>query len=490
MRRRALLAALAASTSAAAGCSVLQSDERTRAPLDVEETTRPPTTGLEYDPPDAMARGFRAPADADHEVVVGVPRKIPEGVMLSVGFTSPPSSESPATLYASVVVPADADGPVELPVGATPPLSAYRGDRVGGGDGLLLVPERAGTEMGSVVKRDRGCWRPRRAAVPASTSARSVELSPGEGLEREYYVVTSWGTDRCLRPGRYRFQAPAGWRVAVSAFERVEPERSRYEDPDVPPLPGFQGTRWYHATDADVFLEPEAESVGLPTAAVAFTFHNQRWRPLRAPADAWRLYKRRGDAWYPIAPLTRGDGERVFHPGSRERLELDLFTDPDAPGDARTAVGGLDGGTYAVAYPTAYTVPRVESDLEREGPTAALVAVVGERPALTTTGAVDHVADDGHVRHAYTTPDESAIATLQLRRIEDAPGERLILEQVLQRDALRNALATLRTAPDATTTVAYHTDPSAIERTVALVDPDARGLRFRFVNANYEMTYR
>ena len=500
MRRRPLLTALAAaaSTSATAGCSALESTERPPDPFDVDETTTEPTTALDYDgPPRGLESGFEVPGDDDHEVVVTRPWDIPSKVGITVGVTEPPSEAGPATLFASIGLAESAEAPVELPAGATPPLSGYHGEAMDGPREMLLVPRRAGVEMDDVVKRDLGCWRTRQQPFPEPTTG-TVVLDPGESVGREYYLVTPWSSSVCLPSGTFEFEADAGWSFHVSSFDLVQPDRSRFEEADVPDLPGFAGTRWFHDPDPRLFVEPQMQSLGLRGGSTRLVFHNQRWRSVVAGRRSWALYKFVDDDWYPIAPLSSvGDLSHVL-PGRTSEVELSFYTNPNAPSpEDPTSVGGLGEGTYAVAYPADLTIPgpvEVDDD-EGTKPTAALVSLVGQQPAFEASDAVDHVRDEAGVRHVYTTADESSVATLRLREVPESDGrdgsdlQTLVLEQVLQRDALRDALVTFREAGDDVDAIVYHTDASDIEDVTAWIDPDGDGLAFWFEDTGYRGSY-
>ena len=500
MRRRALLTALAASASATAGCSLLSDSDRPQDTFAVSDTPTGTTTSMRFDtPPDGIDRAFTVPGDDDHRVATTTPTGIPRDVTVTLGFASEPSTDAPATLYARVGVRDTADGPVELRVGATPPLSAYRGVHDPEREDedarpMFLVPRRADAEFEDLVRRDQGCWRPKLPVGPQNQTVRTRTLDPGDSLAREYYLVTPWATDRCLRPGAYRFQAAAGWQFHVCPFYRDPPGESAYADEAVPNLPTFQDNRWYHDTDPDLYLRPDAEQVGLPSATARLQFRNQTDRRVLVDETSWAFYKLQNGTWHTIAPLTPppdGTDFGPIHPGQSSTLSLSLTTDPDAASDDdRRAIGGLSQGRYAVAYPASLNLPGPGTD--DVAPTAALLTVVGNPPTVDATDAIDHVTDRDDVSHLHTTPDESAVATLQLERTTTADDDRpttLITEQILQRDALRNAIVHLQTAPDPIHTVVYHTTPAQVAHTTTWIDPDADGLTFTYDDTTYTMTY-
>ena len=415
MRRRALLTALAASASVTAGCSLLSDSNRPQDTFAVSDPPTETTTTMAFDQsPEAVDRAFTVPGDDDHRVAATIPTGIPRDVSVTLGFTSEPSRDAPATLYARVGVPETADGPVDLRVGATPPLSAYRGVHDAEREDedsrrMFLVPRRAGVESDEVVRRDQGCWRPKLPVGPGTQTERTRTLDPGESLAREYYLVTPWANDRCLRPGAYRFSAAAGWQFHVCPFSRDPPGESAHADETVPDLPTFADNRWYHETGPDLFLRPRAEQVGLPSATARFEFWNQTDRRVLVDETSWAFCKLENGTWHTIAPLTPAGDETDFdpiYPGRSSALSLSLTTDPDAASDDdRRAIGGLGQGLYAVAYPASLDLPGPGSD--DVAPTAALLTVVGNPPEVDATDAIDHVTDRDRVRHAHTTPDDS-----------------------------------------------------------------------------------
>jgi hypothetical protein len=500
MRRRALLAALTASASAIAGCSLLSNSERPQDTFAVSETPTETTTARTFDPPsDPVQRAFVVPDEGDHRVAVTAPTGIPDDVSITLGFTSAPSPDEPATLYARVGVRDAADGPVELPVGATPPLSAYRGVHEPEATdedarSMLLVPQRAGVAFDELVRRDQRCWRPKLPVGPQDGTEKTRSLDPGEALAREYYLVTPWANDRCLRRGAYEFRAAAGWQFHLCPYHREAPDESAYTNETVPHLPGFRGTHWYHEADPTLFVRPQPEQVGLPSATARLEFRNQTDSTVRVDESAWALYKLESGRWYPIAPLAGLDDTVEYdpiYPGRTSSLSLTFTTNPDAVDDDEPrAVGGLAQGRYAVAYPATLELPGPDDDGAR--PTAALLTVVGNPPEVDTTDAIDHVTDRDGVRHVHTTTDESAIGTLRLERTTATDGERvtpLITEQILQRSALRNAILELERAPDNIDAVVYHTDPTEIVRTTAWIDRDSSGLTFTYDGTAYAMRY-
>ena len=477
---------------------MLDDGDRPRETFAVGETTTESTTELAFQSPSGdVRRGFAVPGNDDHRVAVTVPTNVPDDVAVTLGFTGSPTRDEPATLYVRLQVLESADAPVDLPVGATPPLSAYRGvhDPENGSERpMFLVPRRASASFDALVRRDQACWRPKLPVGPEDATAGTRTLSPGESVAREYYLVTPWANDRCLQPGTYLFEAAAGWRFSVCPFDRDPPGDSANAGVAAPSLPGFDSTRWYHdaGPDSELYLEPRSEQVGLPSTTARFAFRNQTYRRLVFDEHAWALFKLANDRWYPIAPLSGAPGgstAAALLPGNDAELALSLTTDPDAAADDdRRAIGGLGEGRYAVAYPATLSPPGPGNDGLR--PTAALFTVVGNPPRVDATGAVDHVTDRDGVRHLYTTPDESAVATLRLDAVDD-PGdaERLLTEQVLQRDALRDAIVALRGAPSDVDAVVYHTEPADIVQVVAWVDPGSNGLTFTYDGDAYAMDY-
>ncbi|NHN40495.1 hypothetical protein G9C85_02435 [Halorubellus sp. JP-L1] len=501
MRRRALLAAVAAGSSTLAGCSVLESEDPERGTFDVSETTASTTTlGFDADP-SSLSRGFAVPGTDDHEVAVTTPEDVPDGLEVTLGFANPPSREAPATVYLRVAVRETADRSVDVPVGATPPFSTYEGATADGGRRLYVVPRRAGVEFDELVRRDRGCWRPRLPVGPDEPTAGSRTLEPGDALEREYYLVTPWANDRCLQPDQYRFEADAGWSFHVAPFFVQRPEESAYADASVPGLPGFETTHWYHDAGHRLYVAPDAEQVGLPSATTTLDLHNHLRRAVTVDERAWTLYKLDAGSWYPIAPLTGGPARRRLLPGETSTLALQFYTDPDAPdAGTRYAVGGLGQGRYAVGYPLSMTIPGRDpgpstdagpsSESVESGPRAALLTVVGNEPPLDTADAIDHVDVRDGTAHAHTTADESAPASVRVARNGSSDAPRPVREQVLQCAAIRSAVALLRDGVDGerVDSVLYHAEPATIDRARTWLASVVGATTFGFEGATYRVS--
>lgn len=499
MRRRALLSAAAAGSSLLAGCSMF--DESTTRPdeFDVTVTSEPPTAELTYALNlSDLAGGFDVPSREHHAVAVTEPRGVPDPASLTVGFAAAPSVASPATLMISLEVPGSASSGVELPEGVTPPLSTYHGTAPDGDKRLFLVPETAGVEQDEVVRRDRECWRPILPVGPEEsrtvTGSETVRVEPGDSVTRAYFLVTPWAQERCLEPGQYRVDADAGWSFWVCSFDVEAPGDSRFTNRDVPALPGRRRVLWTHEAEAVLYTGPEREQVGLPNGTNRFVFHNHLLRSVAIERRSWSLFKLDDGSWFPIAPTTpttEADSE-TLRPGESRAVELRLFTDPDRPPRGeRDVLGGLGSGLYALNYPSQVTVPGSVLDSEEPPSPTALFEIVGNEPSLSPSDAIDHVTERDGTRHAYTTADESSNAVLALSRSTASPSARLIREQVLQRSALRNAVALLRNADDEgdaeIDAVHYHVAP---ERIVPVVPLLADGSVFAFEGATYEIGYR
>lgn len=497
MRRRALLSAAPAGASLLAGCSLFDDEDAGRGTLGVSETRTDPTATRAYDVDlDALANGLLLDDGSEHAVAVTTPEGVPDDVEITVGFESQPTPERPATVFVERRVPDDAAGERRVPHGRSPPLSAYEGVDPSNDHRLLLVPDEAGVPQDEMVRRDVGCWRPVLPVGPQTEyghldeTTTATVLEPGDTVIRAYFLVTPWSRDRCLPTGQYAFTAEMGWRIWVCVFDASAPDASRFEGIVVPAFPRQSAVHWYHEQDPSLYVVPENEQVGLPSATNRFTFRNTRYRSMYGSPDAWALYKLLDGGWFPIAPLTPAEPPTRILPGESVEAPLRLFSDPDrASQDERATVGGLRSGRYAVTYPETLSPAPNSVPGEESVTPAALFEIVGPDVPLDASGAIDHTRDAGETLHVYTTVDEESVATLRLDRTERPPARTLIREQVLQREALRNALVELRRREDDVTTIAYHVDPEQIVRITPWIDPTATGLRFAFEGETYEMTY-
>lgn len=504
MRRRALLSSIPLSATSLAGCSML--DESTTRPdsFDVTVTSEPPTEELTYALNlSELANGFDVPSREHQAVAVTQPTGVPDGASLTVGFAANPAAASPATLMVSLEVSGSASEGVELPVGLTPPLSTYHGTADEGDDRLFLVPEVAGDEQDDVVRRENACWRPILPVGPDdvenATEPDAVRVEPGESVTRAYYLVTPWAQDQCMMPGQYRVDADAGWSFWLCSFEVEPPGTSRFTGREVPDLPGRMRVTWTHEAEPVMYTKPEREQVGLPDGSNRFVFHNHLFRSVTIERRRWSLFKLDDESWFhiaPTAPPTETESD-TLRPGESRTIERRLFTDPDRARDSdRAVVGGLGDGLYALNYPTQVDVPGGVLDSEDPPSPSALFEIVGNEPSLSRSDEIDHVTDGDGVRDAYTTADESSNAVLELTRSTASASTRRIREQVLQRVALRDAVALLREAAEEESVdgndtdfdaVHYHVAPSRIVPVVPLL-PD--GTVFSFEGETYEVAYR
>lgn len=438
MRRRTVLATLAASVSAATpGCAGLfgRTDgggESTLTPADVPSATPTATPG-------------RVPADeASLADLDTVPRTLAlrvrqppvDHVTVDAEFAADGTPESPATVV--VTLTNDASDDRQFRFDATPPLTRHRGESEGDA-ALLLAPTPDhgwGVDVDYAPERAGNCWRAARTP-PVPAVIHFVKLGPGQSVRGRYHLLNAPGNDGCVPPGRYAFTASHGGQLVLDSWDRSAPgpdRRSVLADREVPALPAGP-TRWFHEADprTPVYLEPDRERIDLPRA-VTFTLVNHSRDRLGDGRPGWRLAKLHDGAWKPLAPRAVPAPAGVLAPGGTREWRLRLHDGPPPDGGARPVVGHLGGGTYAF-----------RAGLRgADAVYAALLAVDAPPAELTPSGRIDDATRDGDVvtvtSARYETATDPRIVTV--RRVEGDPDAvELVVEQAMQNTGLRNALA-------------------------------------------------
>jgi len=337
------------------------------------------------------------------------------------------------------------------------------------------VPSLGRTDEGYWCVDDVGPWMPE-----------TYRLNPGEWVKLEYALVGE--PNQSGRPtGTYEFRGQ-GESLSVTVWDTGSPgpeTDSRFAGRSLPPFPGDSGVQWFHeagrATTA--FVQPGTERAELD-AQVGFEMVNNSHERLRC--GHWNLYKLVDGEWFHVAPTGHTADCRILMPGGREQWGLRAFNGPavgcstgDCNCDGLTQ-GYLGGGEYAIV--AGYGQATTES--------GALVALVGDRAAVTPVDGVSTVRDGDTVtvttgRHG--DGEQPPDATFSLARADSA-GERVIAEQMMTsgrfatyEGGLRNALPFLT---DGVSRVVVETD----ERTVdGVLGYDTNSRRFRFRGQAYEV---
>ncbi|EMA19384.1 hypothetical protein [Haloarcula amylolytica] len=338
------------------------------------------------------------------------------------------------------------------------------------------VPPLGRTDEGYWRVDDVGPWMPE-----------TYRLNPGEWVKLEYALVGEPGQSG--RPtGTYEFRGQAG-SLSVSVWDTRSPgpeTDSRFAGRSLPPFPGDGGVQWYHEADraTPAFVRPSTERAKLDTQ-VGFEMVNNSHERLQC--GHWDLYKLVDGEWFHVAPAAHTADCRLLKPGSQEQWGLRAFNGPavgcgtgDCHCDGLTQ-GYLGGGEYAIV--AGYGHATNES--------AALVALVGDRAAVTPTDGVPTARDGDTVRvttDRHGDGERPTDATFTLTRTDNA-SERVIAEQVMAHGqfamsdgGLRNAIPFLI---DDVSRVVVETDEHAVD---GVLGYDTSRRRFQFRGQAYEVT--
>lgn len=477
MRRRALLASLAAGTVGLAGCSTLGGDGTdTVTPADVPDRSPTPTDRRSTTNPSRLAGTDQAP-DSRTSVVE-----------LETGPRT--YAVSPTGLYtadrAQVALWFDRTATAEHPPRVRGLLentndfqNTFRIDRIPGigqvysrqPDGydhearLHLAPTEHNPLAETVpdfTRDESGYWRVDDVGPWMSETYR---MDPGERVALEYVLVGEPGMPG--RPtGTYEFRGDEE-RLRVAVWDTTSPGPagdSRFSGRAVPSFEGETTVSWYHEADPGTvaFVRPSTERVELD-GRVDFEAVNHSHEALQC--GHWNLHKLVDGEWYHVGPLMHTADCRALAPGGRKRWSLRAFNgeavDCDCPGYGSGGFtrGYLGGGTYAAV--AGYGHPHDRS--------AALVELVGDPVSLepTADASVEREGDLVRVRtDRFDDDDHLSDSTIELRRADSADS-RVIAEQLMadseflaRSRGLRNALAVVSAAVDR---VVVRTDEHAVD---------------------------
>lgn len=222
-------------------------------------------------------------------------------------------------------------------------------------------------------------------------------------------------------------------------------------------------------------MRPASATGSLPEATVEFTLENTRSGAFRTNFYAWRLHKWVDGEWYYIAPSFWPEPMMELAPGETHSWQLiadntDLARSiPRAQGTSAITVPGLGGGTYAFGVAGWF-----EAEDHTEG-TAFVTRfdLEGGAIQLSPTPDVEERERDGD-KVLVSWPQESGDQiTYRVTKLKSVPpdAERVIAEQVIREDALRNALSLFERwamiVELRTTTAALPQGQSAGERTIS-----------------------
>ncbi|MFC4548708.1 MULTISPECIES: hypothetical protein [Halorussus] len=298
-----------------------------------------------------------------------------------------------------------------------------------------LVDERTSYERG-----DDGYWHA--AEVPPEQPA-SLWLDPEESITGEYHLLCHADTEG-FPTGRYRFGGSDGG-FSISVWDADAPgpaEGSAFEGVALPPLPRDAGTAWHHEADAttETYLRPTVEEAVIP-GRLDFELVNRSHDQVEGNPLEWHLYKLRGGEWYRIAPPETPQPLSHLSPGDTKPYTLRVFRGDPVPCDRGYDVGHLGGGRYALEVGTWGSAVR-----------AVAFDLLGDPVEVTPGDALTAVERDGDsllatAERGDAGGEHSRLAKYTLARVDSVPADadpqRLVAEQVLRRDQLRDALGLL-----------------------------------------------
>ncbi|WP_135854880.1 hypothetical protein [Halorussus salinus] len=290
-------------------------------------------------------------------------------------------------------------------------------------------------------RRENGHWHV--TEVPPE-QPESLWLDPDEEVAGEYYLLGHPDADD-VAPGRYRFGSPSeGFSVAIWDTDAPGPDGdSQFAGIGLPLLPDADEMAWYHEADSttEVYLTPSAEEAVVP-GRLDFEFVNRSHDVVEGNPLEWHLYKLSDGDWYRVAPEVTPLPLTHLSPGTTRTDALRVFHGEPVTCEDGHDVGYLGGGRYA------FTV-----GMDDRVTHAVAFDLLGDPVKVTPSDAIASVERGGDSLTATSTrgdPDDewSRPAKYDLARVDTPPADadprRLIAEQVLRRDQLRDALGLLR----------------------------------------------
>lgn len=493
MRRRALLASLAAGSASLAGCALLGDG-------DAETPTNTPAAGSPSPSPTPTAteesvtskrEPFEAPADprtvidfetAPRTYSLQNPPWLGVDADLSWWFDRTATANHPARLRGYLENTASTE--VSVPIGVVPVVGATEATQRSGdpGDATLYMAPTANnaiaTEVPEVRRNDDGHWVVTDVGEWITDNQR---LAPGARVPLEYVLVGH--PDSSGQPlGTFQFTGNESRTILyVGDSGHPGPDgESRFAGTAVPPIDDEETTAWYHEADSETvcYLEPSTEQAELD-AEIDFEVVNYGHEVVEC--GHWDLYKLVEGEWYPVRPIIHAAYCAELLPGARKEWTLRAFNgsavdcdscDEDAPNSVVLTEGYLGGGQYAMAV--GFSAPEDQS--------AALVELQGPPAEIAPSGQATVEADGDTVVMTYENQNYENMpdGALTLERTDSAEN-RILPEQLMGRDdgaiygPLRDALAMM---DDDVERVVARADASFVHHPISH-DEDVRRFRFR-----------
>jgi len=224
-----------------------------------------------------------------------------------------------------------------------------------------------------------------------------------------------------------------------------------------PPFESAEQVVCYEAVDPEgvpLVLVPERQSVQ-PNQSTKFTLRNRSEQRFDTNHYHWQLYKRVDGEWYYIAPESWPEPQMSLEAGDEHTWSLTVATGrvsdgvsiEHVEGTESLTLAGLGGGHYAFG---------TDGWFEAASPDESIALATGfelntDRLQLTPTAAISETEWDGETLVARSTRGESdgeddQPDTFVLERIDSSETdvERVITEQVVRNDQLRDSIALSR----------------------------------------------
>lgn len=379
------------------------------------------------------------------------------GIEVSQGATSDHPAEIRVFLYnlqddRDVIRPYADEPGLRLLSGDMPTFRRIEHDQ--GEASVVLAP----TERHDLAQRvpdyarsDTGVWylEERERCLPEE-----IPIAGGELLEGRFALLAS-DRDIGFPLGRYDTDKIGDQRsVQLHVWQTSRPGvdiDSRFDFGSVTPLGPFddlEDAHWYHqaSPSTEVYVAPSTEHVE-PPAVVSFDAVNHSRDVLEDDTVGAQLYKKVGDRAHPI-PHGSGRASYPFPPGERATIAVGVAHGADPPDVGETtasrrtiAVGHLGGGTYVL-----------DGQILRDGRTHAAAFELDASSVALASHETTSIERDGTKVTATLPAPENAERweSATVRRVEEASTQ-FVVEQVMQDDVLRTALAHLDEGVDRVT---------------------------------------
>jgi|AntRauTorcE11898_2_1112593.scaffolds.fasta_scaffold17260_2 hypothetical protein len=224
-----------------------------------------------------------------------------------------------------------------------------------------------------------------------------------------------------------------------------------------PPFESAEQVVCYEAVDPEeipIVLVPETQSVQ-PDQSAEFTLRNRSEQRFETNYYHWQLYKRVDGDWYYIAPEFWPQPLTPLQAGDEHTWTVTVATGRVSDGDSIERVEGtesltfaaLGGGHYAFGTDGWFEAASHEEKIALE----TGFELNADQLQLTPTAAISEMEWDGETLVARSTRGQSdgeddQPDTFVLERIDgsETDAERVIVEQVVRNDQLRDSIALSR----------------------------------------------